>query len=157
MSTIITDADVRIEIERYLAVPGTADFDVEAILSDVMDIIRDRSYRSIDQIDAEVFARIVQRHDTSTAPAVADRSPTEGHLRDLYALGAFLTAHAAHIPPRVSTMSLHFWVETRDELNRLADHFEVPHPVRSANYNGAQFSVYPPGIAGTLIFSWEEK
>jgi hypothetical protein len=162
MPDIITDADVRIQIEQYLAAgSGPADFDVEAILADTMEIIRDRNLTGIDGVDAEVFARIVQRHDIS-APSVpaaaADRSRTQSLLRDIYAAAEFVTSLALPATTQ-AVLSTHVQLPTRDELNAMAGRFGLPAPENAGHYDGAQFSVHVPGSVAysTVLFYWVNK
>lgn len=82
---------------------------------------------------------------------------TESRLRDLYALGEFLTTHAAVLPGDLGGISAHFHVDSRERLNALAEHFGKPVPGDAGHYRGAQFSVHVPGMAGysSVVFSWE--
>lgn len=152
MPDTITDADVRIQIEQYLAAGWAGeDFDVEAILVDVMEIIRGKGLAGIDGIDGEVFSRIVQRHGTSapTVPAaVADRSPSETLIRDLYATIAFFTANPDL--PMPWAVSMHMRVDDLAAVVAIAERFGR-HEYGSSQEDGvpqADFDI--PGCGGRI-------
>jgi hypothetical protein len=169
MNDTITDADIRIQIEKYLAAgESPQDFDVEGILDDVMEIVRDRNLTGIDGIDGEVLSRILHRWDRSgpitealtATPAAADPSPTQSLLRDIYAAAEFITTLTTVLPVGTRpALSTHVELPTREALNEMAERFDRPAPEASRHYAGAQFSVPVPGsnAFSTVLFFWVDK
>jgi hypothetical protein len=86
-----------------------------------------------------------------------DRSPTQSLLRDLYAMGEFLTAHAAVLPAAPWAADVSFKVETADQLQAVADHFVTTPYGDGWPERRGQICVMVPGTAGyvRLFVSWE--
>jgi hypothetical protein len=142
----VTDADIRIQIEQYLAAgESPQDFDVEAILIDVMEIVRDRNLPGISGIDGEVFARIVQRHDTSTS---ADHSDRERAIRDLYALVEFLSANPQLPAPRYITVGIR--LGSLEQVQDQAVRFGTTEYGSLQEDGRPQADFRPPGVKGDL-------
>lgn len=156
MATTVSDADIRVQLQRYLDAGESArDFNVDGILQDVMEIIREHGHTSIDSIDGEVFARIVQRWDTSAQTIRADMTAP------LEQVAAFFKARP-HIPaPHSYTVQVR--VDSKAELDALAGDYGRPPTTiyMNGDRQAAQFSVYLDGAEPDLylmvLFHWNER
>lgn len=87
-----------------------------------------------------------------------DRSPTQSLLRDLYAMGEFLTTHAAVLPDAPWAMDASFMVANLDAFQALAKHFDARVYGDDPDKH-RQFKVMVPGAAGyvRIFICWNAQ